>query len=122
MKLYVTKDNTDILKKYYLRKLDKQYEIINLISEMALHNCNNYNNDIIQKHILSYYIEKRFIKIHCNKKIKSLIYVVSTIDEDFILKLKSFFEDKKLYFTEINLINYNADIDANLYKYFGKII
>lgn len=122
MKLYVTNNNIDILKKYYLKKLDKQYEIINLISEMVLNNCNNYKEDIIQKHILNYYIEKKFLKFHDNKKIRSLIYVVENIDEDFILKLKNFFEDKKLYFTEINLIDYKADIEANLYKYFTKII
>jgi hypothetical protein len=121
MKLYITKNNNEILRKYYLRKLEKQYEVINLSSEMMLHKCNGYKSNIIQKHILSYFIEKKFLKFHINKKIKSLVYAVESIDEEFILKFKTFLENKKLYFIEINLIDYYSEVDPELYKFFNNI-
>ena len=122
MKLYLTVNNSDIIKNYYYSKLESPKEIICLRSEYGRLACQNYKTNIFERYLLHNDIMTKFTRIHIKQNISSLIYIVEDIDEDFIIKLYDTFKKKNIYFTEVNLIDYIGNIDPDLWKYFTNIL
>lgn len=121
MKLYLTIDSKDVLKKYYSKKIEREYNIIDTTELKTLYKINE-KDDIYKNYILSQEIEKQLKNSYTSKRFRSLIYIIENIDNDFIENLIDFLKQEKIYFTEICLIDYNNQIDPNLYDNFNNIL
>lgn len=122
MRLFLTNENQVIIKKHYLKKLDREYEIINLSYEIAENDCYDFEKNKYEKYILNQAIKNKFEKYNKNKRVNSLIYIVDKIDFDFITNLKDFLDENNLFFNEIVLIDYSMDVDRKLYKHFDDVM
>ena len=121
MILYLTIDDIDIIRKNCRNQIKKPYEYISLNEEISCLKCFQYQTNIYQKKILHDLIFEKLKRLHRRKSINSIIYILKEIDSNFIYKFKEFLEDKYLYFTEINLIDFNEQL-RDVYSLFDKII
>ena len=122
MKFYITNENQEIVKRHYLKKIEREYEIINLKFEIASLACFNFQENKYERYILNQKIKKKIEKCNKNKKINSVIYIIEKLDYDFINNLKEYFELNEIFFNEFILIDYSSKIHRNLYQYFDNVV
>lgn len=122
MILYLTTETVDIIRKYYTKQIEREYEIISVAVESNLLACKDYKTNKFQGYILYKNLLNKLLKFHRNPNIKSVVYIVDNIDEEFLRNFKEHLDKKYIYFTEINLIDYSNRLNGDLYKEFTKII
>ena len=90
-----------------INKIVKQYNTQNMIGLHIRHRANNWMNEI--KYNKYDYLKKIIINIYSEiKKNKNIKFFVSTSNKDFLIKLKSIFNDKIIYYKN-RLGNPNID-------------
>ncbi len=123
MKLFLTTDSRDIIRKYYNKFIEKNYTIIDTIELKELFNIDfmDKNIDIYKKYILMQELEKQIKSVYYSKRFRSMIYIVDEIDPNFLEVFLKYLEDNQIYFTEMCLIDYSMRIDRELYDNFTKV-
>lgn len=122
MILYLTTDSREIVKKNYIKNIEKEYNIIDTIEMRKLYNIHEDSNNNYRDYILNTEIKKQLKNTYENKKILSLVYIIKEISDDFLINFFDFLKENDIYFTSVNLIDYHIRIDKNLHSWFDNIL
>lgn len=123
MKLYITCENKDILRKNYGKIIDRDFVIINTVEMKTLINLSedDKSNFIYKEYLLFQEIGRLFKNYYQGKRYRSLVYITETIEDELLNNLFGYLRDEKIFFTEINLLDYSNKINSELYSTFSNV-
>ena len=122
MEFYISLNNRKTIRKNYPKLIKNKIAFLEISVFAKQKGYENYKEDIYQEYLLYREIKKKLNNFYRSKRFKKIIYIIESIDQDFIYDIKKFFEEENIYFTNYILIDYDDSIDHNLYNYFDTVI